>query len=66
MKKIVLLAVAITLTSVGIGYAMDIHQMKDRGKCENGTRCPSCKGTGWVPNGSMKCFTCKGTGSFSY
>ncbi|MEI6605209.1 MAG: hypothetical protein WCP35_07855 [Verrucomicrobiota bacterium] len=65
MKKIVLLAVAITLTSIGFGYAMNAHQTKEHSKCEYGTRCSACNGTGWVSNGSMKCFSCKGTGANS-
>lgn len=63
MKKIVLLAVAITLTSVGIGYAMNVHQLKEHCKCEAGTKCSFCKGTGW--GGNVKCFSCKGTGANS-
>ena len=54
MKKIVLLAVAIALTSAGIGYAMNIHQLKEHGKCENGMKCGTCNGTGW--KGQVKCY----------
>lgn len=65
MKKIVLLAIAaVTLTSAGIGYAMNsFHELKERGKCENGMKCSSCNGTGW--QGQFKCFMCKGTGANS-
>jgi hypothetical protein len=61
MKKIVLLAVAIALTSVGIGYSMNVHQLKEQGKCECGVKCSSCNGTGW--QGQFRCTMCKGTGA---
>lgn len=65
MKKIVLLAVAITLTSVGIGYAMSVHELKEHSKCESGMKCSFCDGTGWQKGTSFKCSLCKGTGANS-
>ena len=64
MKKIVLLAIAaVTLTSAGIGFAMNAHQLKEHGKCEAGAKCWRCNGTGW--DGKFKCNFCSGTGKDS-
>jgi DnaJ-class molecular chaperone len=63
MKKIVLLAAAITLTSIGIGYAMNVHQPREHCKCGVVYKCSSCDGTGWSKDGSQ-CRVCKGTGKF--
>jgi len=64
MKKSVILAIAVTLASVGIGFAMNsMSQIKEHGKCEIGHKCSFCSGTGW--KGQFKCFHCKGTGANS-
>ncbi len=61
MKKIVMLAIAVTLTSVGVGFAMNsMSQIKEHGKCE-AFKCSICNGTGW--QGQVKCIHCKGTGA---
>jgi DnaJ-class molecular chaperone len=67
MKKIAMIAIAVTLTSVGVGFAMNsLGQIKEQGKCEHGTRCHFCKGSGWSGgSGNTKCIHCKGTGANS-
>ena len=64
MKKFILIAAAAIVASVGVSYAANsMLKVEDHSKCEGGTRCISCKGTGWGT--SYKCSMCKGTGANS-
>lgn len=60
MKKLLLITAAI-VASLGIGYAANsLRDVKDHSKCESGSKCGSCNGTGF--NGSFNCHLCKGSG----
>ncbi len=63
MKKIILITAAAIVSITSIGYAAGSHLHIGKSKCDYGTRCLSCNGTGW--NGNNKCITCRGTGSTS-
>lgn len=65
MKKIVLIATAAIVASVGATYAANsMLNIREHSKCESGYKCYFCKGTGWGSN-NMKCIHCKGTGANS-
>ena len=66
MKKYIIIAAAAIIASVGVTYAANsLRNLEDNSKCESGTKCYSCGGTGWQKNSSFKCAPCKGTGSNS-
>ena len=65
MKKLILIAAATIVTTLGVCYAANsLRNIADHTKCEMGTKCSSCNGTGWNSSGT-KCFTCRGTGASS-
>lgn len=64
MKKYIIIAAAAIIASVGVTYAANsLRDIKERSKCETGTKCYSCDGTGWTKGFNTKCFVCKGTGT---
>ena len=64
MKKIVLVALAVSLTAIGGSYALNVlKDIEEHSKCEAGYKCSFCKGTGW--SGERKCIHCSGTGANS-
>lgn len=66
MKKYIIIAAAAIVASVGVTYAANsLRNLEDHSKCESGTKCYNCGGTGWQKNSSFKCAPCKGTGSNS-
>jgi hypothetical protein len=61
MKKFLIIAAAAIVASVGITYASNsLRNLEDHSKCETGTKCGSCNGTGF--SGNFNCFLCKGSG----
>ena len=66
MKKYIIIAAAAIIASVGVTYAANsLRNLEDHSKCESGTKCYSCGGTGWQKNSSFKCAPCNGSGSNS-
>ena len=66
MKKYIIIAAAAIVASVGVTYAANsLRNLEDHSKCESGTKCYSCGGTGWQKNSSFKCAPCNGSGSNS-
>ena len=65
MKRYILIAAATIVTTLCGAYASShTHDLSGKSKCEMGTKCTACNGTGWSSMGS-KCFKCNGTGANS-
>jgi hypothetical protein len=63
MKKMILIAATVILTSVGIGFAASsLHRIADHSKCGIGQKCSHCGGTGFRPGSNQQCAWCSGSG----